>query len=83
MQFLRAAMMVVFVFSCIGATVLQMMMWGETTTKGARNRLLWGLLVDGSEFTERGLKFRGWRRICMALALGGGLVWAAMQHPLP
>jgi hypothetical protein len=27
------------------------------------------LIVDGREFTEKGLKFRGWRRGCFAAAL--------------
>ena len=82
MQFLRAAVMVVVALACIGAAVLQMMMAGETTTMRARNRLVWGFLVDSSEFTRRGLKLRGWRRICFAMGLGSSLVWAGVNGVL-
>lgn len=51
---LRVAVVVVFIFCILAGVVLQLMMAAQTTNPRAGNRVLMGLSVDSSEFTEKG-----------------------------
>ena len=72
---LRVAVVVMFIFCILAGVVLQLMMAAQTTNPRAGNRVLMGLSVDSSEFTEKGPKFRDWRRIIMLVVFGGMILF--------
>ena len=60
---------IIMIVTCgLAALVLQVMMSANTKSRRAGNNVMLGLWVDGSEFNERGLKYRDWRRTCLIAA---------------